>query len=61
VVAAPSLISGIIGHIVNHKKASFINEETDEEEKLPSHSLFFIPIEVWAIIVPIVFIWTALS
>jgi RNase P/RNase MRP subunit p29 len=62
VIAIPSLIIGIIGYIVNYKKRRIIiNEETGEEEKIPSHSFFLIPIEVWAIIIPIVFILTALS
>jgi hypothetical protein len=62
VIAIPSLIIAIIGYILNHKKRGvFVNQETGKEEKSPSHSLFFVPIELWAIIVPIVFIWAAFS
>ena len=62
VIAIPSLIIAIIGYILNHKKRGvLVNQETGKEEKSPSHSLFFVPIELWAIIVPIVFIWAAFS
>ena len=44
---------GLLGFILNHvKRQILVDEETGEPlGKAPSHSLFFIPIEYWAIIV----------
>ncbi len=53
-----SLTIGILGYHLNYRKRTVvINEETGEEEKSPSHTFFFIPMQFWAIILPIFFVW----
>ena len=47
-----SIIIGILSYIVNYKKRVIIrNKVTGDEKKSPSHTLFFIPIEYWTVIV----------
>ena len=49
---------GILGYILNYKlRYSFIDRESGKSKKTPSHALFFIPIEFWAIIIPIFLIF----
>ena len=57
IVAA--LFVGFLGFFLNHKKRGvLIDEETGEPVgKAPAHSLFFIPIEYWAIIVLALLFW----
>ena len=53
-IIVASILIGIVGYFLNYKKRTvLINEETGEKEKSPSHTLFFIPIEFWAIILPV--------
>lgn len=58
VVAA--LFVGFLGFFLNHTKRQILfDEETGEAlGKAPSHSLFFIPIEYWAIIVLALAFWS---
>jgi len=52
-----SLMIGLLGYFLNYKKRNvIINEETGKKKKSPSHTLFFIPIEFWTIIIPLFFI-----
>lgn len=57
IVAAISV--GILGIFLNHtKRQMLIDEESGEVlGKAPSHSLFFIPVEYWAIIVLALTFW----
>lgn len=57
IVAAFSV--GFLGIYLNHSKRQIlIDEETGEPVgKAPAHSLFFIPIEYWAIIVLALLFW----
>ena len=50
IVAAFSV--GLLGFFLNHvRRQVLVDEETGENVgKAPSHSLFFIPIEYWAVI-----------
>jgi hypothetical protein len=52
-----ALSIGLLGFNLNHKKRqTLVDEETGEVQgKAPSHSLFFIPIEYWAVIIPALF------
>ena len=53
-----AVIIAILGYYFNYKKRIVItNEETGRTEKSPAHSLFFIPIEFWSIILPLLFLW----
>jgi hypothetical protein len=49
---------GLLGYFLNYQKRTVVvDEETGEKHKSSSHALFFIPIEIWAIIIPVVFFW----
>ncbi|MCP4140335.1 MAG: hypothetical protein GY755_08615 [Chloroflexi bacterium] len=52
-----SVLVGIVGFVMNSvgKDDIYIDEETNEEYKLPRHEFFFIPFEYWAFIIPILF------
>lgn len=44
------------GYMFNfRKRAVIVNEETGEQQKSNSHTFFWIPIEFWAVIVPVLF------
>ena len=48
-------ITGFIGYWVNYKKRIVEdNYFTGKKDKSPSHTFFFIPVEYWAVIVPVV-------
>jgi hypothetical protein len=48
-----------LGYFLNHKKRVIIvDEATGKSQKEPSHTLFFIPIEYWAIIISVVSVWS---
>jgi hypothetical protein len=59
IVAALSV--GVLGIYLNHiKRETVVDEETGEVlGKAPSHYLFFIPVEYWAVIIPAVFYWAS--
>ena len=45
------LLVGLLGYILNYKQREvYVDEETGETIKSPSHTFFFIPIEYWSII-----------
>ncbi len=50
---------GLLGFFLNYtKRRILVDEETGEElGKAPAHSLFFIPVEYWAIIVLALLFW----
>lgn len=53
-VAAVGL--AITGYLFNFRKRTvLVNEETGEKRKSSSHAFFWIPIEFWAVIVPVLF------
>ena len=57
VVAA--ILVGLLGYVLNHAKRQTLVDETTGEAlgKAPSHSLFYIPIEYWAVIVLALTFW----
>jgi len=57
-IIAGSVIIGLLGYFLNYKKRNVvIDEETGEKNKSPSHTLLFIPIEFWAVLIPLFFLW----
>jgi len=58
-IVIAALCVGLVGIYLNHiKRGNVVDEETGEVlGKEPSHYLFFIPVEYWAIIIPAVFYW----
>ena len=54
-----ALLIGPLGIYLNHiKRKNLIDPETGEVlGKAPSHSLFFIPIEYWAVIIVVLLVW----
>ena len=53
-----SLGTAFLGYTFNHnKEIKTVGIVPRELEKPPSHALFFIPIEYWAIIIPALFLW----
>ncbi|MCE2594525.1 hypothetical protein K6Y31_06830 [Motilimonas cestriensis] len=49
---------GLFGYYINVKKRKVVLDEAGNVvAKAPSHSLFFIPVQYWGIILPAVFIW----
>lgn len=58
-----SVALGAMGYVLNHRLR---NDIEDPETgailgKPPSHSLFFLPIEYWAILIPVVALWSQSS
>ena len=58
-VILAALSIGLLGFYLNHvKRGSLVDEETGEAlGKAPSHTLFFVPIEYWAVITLALFFW----
>lgn len=53
-IVIASLLVGGLGYLLNYKKRTVITDaETGATIKSSSHTLFFIPIEFWAILIPI--------
>lgn len=53
-----SLLIAFLGYFLNHKKRIIhVDPESGKKKKSPAHTLFFIPIEAWAIIIPALFFW----
>ena len=54
-----AVLIGLLGFFLNYTKRQILIDEESGEElgKAPAHSLFFIPIEYWAIIVLALFFW----
>ncbi|MZR63111.1 hypothetical protein [Alcanivorax sp. DP30] len=53
-----SLLIASLGYFLNYKKRQVtIDEESGKKKKSPAHSLFFIPVEAWAVIIPVLFFW----
>ncbi len=53
-----SMLIGMLGYILNYKNRGVkVYGGIEGIKKSPSHTLFFIPIEFWAIIIPAVFYW----
>lgn len=51
-IAVSTVLIAALGHRFNYvKRGVIIDEETGESRKSSSHTLFFIPIEFWAVIV----------
>lgn len=57
-VAAAAVSVGLLGWYLNHvRRGTIVDEESGEVlGKAPSHNLFFIPVEYWALIIPAVFL-----
>jgi len=61
ILVASGLV-GLFGLKVNRNRKRLIDPENGEEHITPSHSLFFIPIQYWAIIFPVfMFVGQSLS
>ncbi|MFO6425233.1 hypothetical protein [Motilimonas sp. KMU-193] len=57
-IGVSSLLVAALGYWFNYKKRQvFIDPETGNKKKSPSHTLFFIPVEAWALIIPVAFFW----
>lgn len=53
-----SILTGLFGYYLNYKRRSIhIDNETGVKTKSPSHTMFFIPVQYWGIIIPLVFSW----
>ena len=53
-----AIVIAALGLLVNYKKRTVItDEETGNKQKSPSHTLFLVPIEFWAILLPVLFLW----
>ncbi|OAD24009.1 conserved hypothetical protein, membrane [Candidatus Thiomargarita nelsonii] len=57
-IGIASLATALLGFVLNYKKRKIIHDERTGEPigKSPSHALFFIPVEYWAILIPAIFI-----
>lgn len=56
-ILVSTVLIGSLGYYFNYKKRQVIvDPETGKKTKSPSHSLFFIPLEAWAIIIPALFV-----
>lgn len=57
-IGLSSMILAAVGFYLNYvKRVISVNEITGKKKKSPSHSLFFIPIEIWALLVPLCVAW----
>lgn len=54
-----ALIVAALGYLLNYKwRRELVDEETGQPAgKAPSHTLFFIPVEYWSVIVLALFFW----
>jgi len=52
-----SLLVASLGYLLNYRKRQVIvDPESGKKQNSPSHTLFFIPIEFWALIIPALFL-----
>lgn len=57
-IVAGSVLVAYLGYVLNYRKRIVIvDEDTGKKRKSPSHSLFFIPVQFWAVIIPALFLW----
>ncbi len=57
-IVTSSLLIASLGYFLNYRKRQVVvDPESGEKTKSPYHSLFFTPIEVWAVIIPVLFFW----
>ncbi len=57
-IVVSSLMVASLGYFLNYRKRQVIvGPESGKKKKSPAHSLFFIPIEAWALIIPVFFFW----
>ena len=55
-IVTGSILVGLFGFFINYKKREeIIDQLTGKIRKSPAHTLFFIPVEFWAIILPAIF------
>ncbi|WP_369922150.1 hypothetical protein AB8E32_08355 [Marinomonas polaris] len=56
-LVAVAFLVGFIGYLLNSRDCIIqVDSETGKKNKSPAHTLLFLPIEVWAIIVPCIFL-----
>ena len=56
-LVAVAFLVGAIGYFLNSRdRIVLVDSETGKKTKLPAHTLLFLPIEVWAVIVPCLFL-----
>lgn len=52
-----AMFLGLVGFLLNHRdRIIHIDSETGKKTKSPAHTLLFLPVEVWAVIVPFIFL-----
>lgn len=58
-VAFSAVVAAAMGYFLNYRfRKVVVNEETGEVVgKSPSHSLFFVPVQYWAVIIPLLAFW----
>jgi hypothetical protein len=50
-----ALLVGLAGYLLNYQyREVYVDEETGQSYKSPSHSFFFIPVEFWMLIIPVI-------
>lgn len=54
---------GSLGYVLNYRAKKVVFDETDEKNNTRSkpHALFFIPVQYWAIIIPVLLTWVGYS
>tara|TARA_R110001599_G_scaffold64576_4_gene181781 strand:+ start:1801 stop:2448 length:648 start_codon:yes stop_codon:yes gene_type:complete len=56
-LVAVAILVGVIGCLFNNRDGVIhVDSETGKKTKSPAHTLLFLPIEVWAVIVPFIFL-----
>jgi len=62
-IALASVAIGLFGYVLNYRLRKAVHHpETGEiVGKSPSHALFFVPVQYWAIVLPAIFIWAQLG
>ncbi|EKE75233.1 hypothetical protein [Gallaecimonas xiamenensis] len=53
-----AVLVAVLGYVLNYKKRPLRTDpESGRQWKAPSHTLFFIPVEFWSVIVLVLFLW----
>ncbi|UTV98280.1 hypothetical protein KDW99_13515 [Marinomonas rhizomae] len=56
-LVAVACLVGVIGYLLNSRDRIIqIDSETGKKTRSPAHTLLFLPVEVWAVIVPCIFL-----
>lgn len=61
-VILASAVLGILGYHLNYRnRPVHKDEETGELTQAPSHTFFYLPMQFWAVIYPIFFVWLSVT